>query len=104
MLAKLFFCCREPPNIAYKDKFDGHPSRYHQFIVQFQDTVLNHYEKSDPALALVRLMGATRERARKIVEACQMEESTAQALQQALADLREALGPHSCKLMLSLRK
>ena len=103
-LAKLFVRCREPPNIAYEDKFDGDPSKYHQFIVQFQDTVLNHYEKSDPAHALVRLVGATRGRARKIVEACQMEESSAQALQQALADLREAFGAPQLQVNAKLRE
>ena len=103
-LAKLFVRCREPPNIAYEDKFDGDPSKYHQFIVQFQDSVLNHYEKSDPAHALVRLVGATRGRARKIVEACQMEESSAQALQQALANLREAFGAPQLQVNAKLRE
>ena len=91
-LAKLFVSCKEPPNIAYKNNIDKNPSKYREFIVQRPNTVLSHYEKSDPAHALVRLAGVTRESVRKIVKACQMEKSSAQALQQTLADLREAFG------------
>ena len=87
-LSNFFVRCREPPNIAYENKFDGDPSKYHQFIVLFRDTVLNYYKKSDPAHPLARLAEATRGHARKTVKACQIEESSALALKQALADLK----------------
>ena len=54
--------------------------------------MLSHYEKFDPAHGFVKLAEATRGRSRKIVKPCLMKKSSAQALQQTLADLREAFG------------
>ena len=77
---------------AYEDRFDGDPVKYPLFIRQFRDNVLDHYEKCDPAHALVRLASETKGRARKIVEACQVDENPARALKAALDDLKEAFG------------
>ena len=102
-LAQLFVRCREPVNAAMEDRFDGDPARYQRFIHQFQDTVLNHFGKSDPAHALSRLAAATMGRARKIVEACQVDQSPARALKQALEDLKEAFGAPQLQVDAHLR-
>ena len=68
---------------AYEDGFDGAPVKYPLFIRQFRDSVLDHYEKCDPAHALVRLASETKGRARKIVETCQMNKNPARALKAA---------------------
>ena len=102
-LAQLFVRCREPVNAVMEDRFDGDPARYQRFIHQFQDTVLNHFGKSDPAHALSRLAAATTGRARKIVEACQVDQSPARALKQALEDLKEAFGAPQLQVDAHLR-
>ena len=89
-LARLMVRVRK--TTAYEDRFDGDPVNYPLFIRQFRDNVLDHYEKYDPAHALVRLTSETKGQARKIVEACQVDENPARALKAALDDLKEAFG------------
>ena len=76
----------------HEDWFDGDPVKYPLFVSQFQDNVLNYYEHSDPAHALVKLALASRERARKIVEACQADLNPDRPLKTALEDLKEVFG------------
>ena len=102
-LARLLVRCREPSVAVMEDRFDGDPAHYQRFIHQFQDTVLDYYGRTDPAYALLRLAAATKGRARRIVEACQVNKSPTGALQQALQDLKEAFGAPQLQVDAHLR-
>ena len=91
-LTKMFVRCRYTSYPAPEDRYGGDPATYHQFVCQIEDRVLKVYRQSGPGRALQLLAGATKDRARRIVENHMINPDIERALVCALRDLKAAFG------------
>ena len=81
--ARVLVRCQSSRALAEEERYSGDPLRYHQFIRQLEDYILNIHGQSDPGHVLPLLMDLTTGRARKLISSCIMLRP-AEALDKAL--------------------
>ena len=89
--ARVLVCCQSSRALCDNERCDGDPLRYHQFIRQVEDRILNIYRQTDPGHALQLLLQSTTGRARKLIENCIMLPPS-EALKEALNLLYRSFG------------
>ena len=90
-LAQVLVRCQGSKPLLEDERYGGDPLRYHQFMRQVEDRILNIYAKSDPGHALQLLLNSTTGRARKLIGSCIMLQP-AKALDKALELLYTSFG------------
>ena len=89
--ARVLDRCQSSRALCDNERYDGDPLRYHQFIRQVEDRILNIYRQTDPGHALQLLLQSTTGRARKLIENCIMLPPS-EALKEALNLLYRSFG------------
>ena len=89
--AQVMVRCQGSKPILEEERYSGDPLRYHQFMRQVEDRILNIYANSDPGHALQLLLNSTTGRARKLIGSCITLRPT-EALNQALELLYNSFG------------
>ena len=81
--ARVLVHCQSSSALSEKQCFDGDPPRYHLFMRQVQDGILNLHGCSDSGHALQLLLDSTTSKAWKLIRSCIMLPAS-QALDEAL--------------------
>ena len=89
-IAQILVRCQGSKPLLEDERYGGDPLRYHQFMRQVEDRILNIYAKSDSGHALQLLLNSTTGRARKLKGSCIMLQP-AKALDRALELLYTSL-------------
>ena len=89
--AQVMVRCQGSKPLLEEERYRGDPLRYHQFMRQVEDCILNIYANSDPGHALQLLLNSTTGRARKVIDSCIMLRPT-EALNKALELLYNSFG------------
>ena len=100
--ARVLVRCQGSRALAEEERYSGDPLRYHQFIRQMEDRILNIHAQTDPGHALQLLLESTTGRARKLISSCIML-PPAEALTKALQLLFKSFGSPAVAVKAHLR-
>ena len=101
--ARVLVRCQSSRALCDNERYDGDPLRYHQFIRQVEDRILNIYRQTDPGHALQLLLQSTTGRARKLIENCIMLPPS-EALKEALNLLYRSFGSPDVAIKAHLKR
>ena len=101
--ARVLVRCQSSRALCDNERYDGDPLRYHQFIRQVEDRILNIYRQTDRGHALQLLLQSTTGRARKLIENCIMLPPS-EALKKALNLLYRSFGSPDVAIKAHLKR